>query len=45
MRFVHAHPAAMFAHLLRRPGHNKRPRAALPLVKQVINALATDTAF
>jgi hypothetical protein len=34
----------MFAHLPRRPG-NKQPRAALPLVKQAIHALVTDTAF
>jgi hypothetical protein len=45
MRFAHAHLKAMFPYLPKRPGYNKRLKAALPLVKQVIQALAADTAF
>jgi hypothetical protein len=35
----------MFPYLPKRPGYNKRLKAALPLVKQAIQALAADTAF
>ncbi|WP_425824874.1 IS982 family transposase [Streptomyces fractus] len=45
LRFAHANLGAMFPYLPRRPGYNKRLRAALPLVKQAIRLLATDTDF
>ncbi len=44
-RFAHTHPRAMFFHLPRRPGYNKRRRAALPLVMRALRASAIDTAF
>ena len=45
LRFAREHLAGMFPYLPKRPGYNKRLRAALPLVKQVIQALAADSAF
>jgi hypothetical protein len=45
LRFARAHLAEMFPYLPGRPGYNKRLRAALPLVKQMIQALAADTDF
>lgn len=45
LRFAHRHLTDMFPYLPQRPGYNKRLRAALPLVKQVIRHLAADTAF
>ncbi|MFD8007028.1 hypothetical protein ACFV4J_49665 [Streptomyces mirabilis] len=43
-RFAHAHLRGTFPRLSRRPGYNKRLRAALPLVKRAIRLLAADTA-
>ncbi|TWV49627.1 IS982 family transposase [Streptomyces misionensis] len=43
LRFAHAHLHAMFPYLPQRPAYNKRLRAALGLVKQVIRSLAADT--
>jgi hypothetical protein len=40
-----AHLRSMFPHLPQRPGYNKRLRAALPLLKQVIRLLAHNTDF
>ena len=45
IRFAHAQLKAMLPCLPGRPGYNKRLKAALPLVNQAIQALATDTAF
>jgi hypothetical protein len=43
LRFARTHLAQMFWYLPKRPGYNKRLRAALPLVKKAIQALAADT--
>lgn len=45
MRFVHTRLGGMFPYLPRRPGYNKRLRAALPLINQAIRLVARDTAF
>ncbi|EST37790.1 transposase IS402 [Streptomycetaceae bacterium MP113-05] len=45
LRFARNNLSAMFPYLPGRPGYNKRLRAALPLVKQAIRLLATDTDF
>ncbi|MFI6457469.1 IS982 family transposase [Streptosporangium amethystogenes] len=45
LRFAHAHLTGMFPYLPRRPGYNKRLRAALPLIKQIIRDLAHDSDF
>jgi hypothetical protein len=45
IRFARAHLASMFPYLPKRPGYNKRLRAALPLVNRIIQALAADTDF
>lgn len=45
LRFARSHLAGMFPYLPQQSGYNKRLRAALPLVKQVIRELATDTTF
>ena len=45
IRFAICHLRAMFPYLPHQPGYNKRLRAALPLVKQVIRDLATDSDF
>ena len=44
LRFAHAHAHLhdLFSYLPQRPACNKRLRAALGLVKQVIRSLATD---
>ncbi|MFB9836448.1 hypothetical protein ACFFNX_30175 [Actinoallomurus acaciae] len=44
IRFAHTHLRAMFLYLPKRPGCNKCSKAALPLVKRMIQALVTDTA-
>ncbi|RAJ57826.1 DDE family transposase [Streptomyces sp. PsTaAH-130] len=44
-RFASSRLGAMFPCVPRQPGWSKRRRAALPLVKQVIRLLATDTDF
>lgn len=44
-RFASSRLGAMFPCVPRQPGWSKRLRAALPLVKQVIRLLATDTDF
>jgi hypothetical protein len=45
LRFACAHLGGMFPYLPKRPGYNKRMRAALPLVQRAIQALAADTDF
>ena len=45
LRFVGQRLAALFPYRPKRPGYNKRLRAALPLVKRVIRLLARDTDF
>ncbi|MFB9833321.1 IS982 family transposase [Actinoallomurus acaciae] len=45
LRFARTQLAGMFPYLPKRPGYNKHLRAALPLVKRTIQALAADTAF
>lgn len=45
LRFARSDLAAMFPDLSKRPGYNKRLRAALPLVKKALRLLATDTNF
>lgn len=45
LRFARTNLGSMFPYLPERPGYNKRLRAALPLVKQAIRLLATDTDF
>ncbi|MFK4228079.1 transposase [Streptomyces sp. NPDC019890] len=45
LRFAHDNLTSMFPYLPKRPGYNKRLRAALPLVKKAIRLLATDTDF
>jgi hypothetical protein len=45
LRFAHASLSSMFPYLPKRPGYNKRLRAALPLVKKAIRVLAVDTDF
>ena len=43
IRFALCHLRAMFPYLPHQPGYNKRLRAALPLVRQVIRDLAADS--
>jgi hypothetical protein len=43
LRFVPAHLPGAFPYLPGQSGYNKRLRAALPLIKQLIRVLATDT--
>jgi hypothetical protein len=43
LRFLPAHLPGAFPYLPGQSGYNKRLRAALPLLKQVIRLLATDT--
>lgn len=43
LRFVPAHLPAAFPYLPGQSGYNKRPRAALPLLKRAIRAVAADT--
>jgi DDE family transposase len=45
LRFVGQRLGTLFPYRPRRPGYNKRLRAALPLVKRVIRMLARDTDF
>jgi hypothetical protein len=45
IRFAICHLRAMFPYLPHQPGYNKRLRAALPLVRQVIRDLAADSDF
>lgn len=45
MRFAHAHLLGMFPYLPKRPGYNKRLRAALPLVKRIIRGLIADSDY
>lgn len=45
LRFVGQRLGALFPYRPKRPGYNKRLRAALPLVKRVIRLLARDTDF
>lgn len=45
IRFVGQRLGALFPYRPKRPGYNKRLRAALPLVKRVIRMLARDTDF
>ena len=45
IRFAICHLRGMFPYLPHQPGYNKRLRAALPLVKQVIRDLAADSDF
>jgi hypothetical protein len=45
IRYARIHLAGMFPYLPQRPGYNKRLRAALPLIKQVIRDLARDSDF
>lgn len=45
VRFAHTNLREMSPDLPRRPGYNKRLRAALPLVKRVLRMLAADTDF
>ena len=40
LRYARTHLAGMFPYLPQQPGYNKRLRAALPLIKQVIRTLA-----
>jgi hypothetical protein len=43
LRFVHRHLPGAFPYLPGQSGYNKRLRAALPLLREVIRALAADT--
>jgi hypothetical protein len=43
LRFLPRHLAGELRYLLRQSGYNKRLRAAVPLLKQVIRMLAVDT--
>ena len=45
LRFVGQRLGTLFPYRPKRPGYNKRLRAALPLVKRVIRMLARDTDF
>ncbi|HYS38571.1 MAG TPA: IS982 family transposase [Pseudonocardiaceae bacterium] len=45
LRFVGQRLGTLFPYRPKRPGYNKRLRAALPLVKRVIRLLARDTDF
>ncbi|MGD3109333.1 IS982 family transposase [Streptomyces sp. YGL11-2] len=45
LRFARNNLGSMFPYLPKRPGYNKRLRAALPLVKKAIRLLAVDTDF
>ncbi|MFF8029622.1 IS982 family transposase [Streptomyces sp. NPDC007896] len=45
LRFAHTNLGSMFPYLPKRPGYNKRLRAALPLVKKAIRLLAVDSDF
>jgi hypothetical protein len=45
IRFAICHLRGCFPYLPNQPGYNKRLRAALPLVKQVIRDLAADSDF
>ncbi|MER5466934.1 IS982 family transposase [Streptomyces sp. NPDC002668] len=45
LRFAHANLGSMFPYLPKRPGYNKRLRAALLLVKKAIRLLAVDSDF
>jgi hypothetical protein len=45
LRFCRRHLTGMFPYLPHQPGYNKRLRAALPLVRQVIRDLAADSDF
>jgi hypothetical protein len=45
LRFARAHLAGMFPYLPQPPGYNKRLRAALPLIKRIIQLLAVNTGF
>src|SRR5712664_661726 len=45
IRFALCHLRGHFPYLPHQPGYNKRLRAALPLVKQVIRDLAADSDF
>ncbi|MFC7641814.1 IS982 family transposase [Streptosporangium lutulentum] len=45
LRFARTHLSGMFPYLPQQSGYNKRLRAALPLVKQMIRELATDSDF
>ena len=45
IRFALCHLRSCFPYLPHQPGYNKRLRAALPLIKQVIRDLAADTDF
>ena len=45
LRFCCSHLRAMFPFLPGQPGYNKRLRAVLPLVRQVIRELAADSDF
>jgi hypothetical protein len=45
LRFVGQRLGALFPYRPKRPGYNKRLRAALPLVKRVIRLLARDSDF
>ena len=45
IRFALCHLHGCFPYLPHQPGYNKRLRAALPLIKQVIRDLAADSDF
>jgi hypothetical protein len=45
LQFVPRHLPAAFPYLPGQSGYNKRLRAALPLIKRLIRALATDTVW
>jgi hypothetical protein len=45
IRYARIHLRPWFPYLPQRPGYNKRLRAALPLVKKTIRALARDSDF
>jgi hypothetical protein len=45
IRFALCHLRGAFPYLPHQPGYNKRLRAALPLIKQVIRDLAADSDF
>jgi hypothetical protein len=45
IRFALCHLRGCFPYLPHQPAYNKRLRAALPLVKQVIRELAADSDF
>ncbi len=45
IRYARIHLAGMFPYLPQRPGHNKRLRAALPLIKKTIRDVARDSDF